>query len=481
MCTAAREARQHAGIASKLKAHRDCVLRQTTPQTKGQKMTQGKDIWTFTDQHTDSVVVPMSLDRLDVHKLMARMDKLAALSAKVSAAIIGKDQFRYNALSFQFENAALFHPECGRLWENNEERMRKHMPSLVRCHCNAFLVRSPEEAYEMHHASNLGYEVPVLAQRGIFAPLKHMSFHTALHETNATTGPFTVFDNHIPELWNTYEMTVYLQTNLDVQKGTRCEMQAVNSKLVHVDKRELEDYTSLLYWEHQACAAPDEGGHGKWWSLRAGDAIHFNNWRAHSDAFLGTVEQPRYTLDLRCFGPMQLNTQESPNRFPNANAFLQQYFIDKPDNEFVSASYYFTGCLPLLFNLTAAGFLALFPGIQNATVQEMVGSIVGNLIDRPEISLVHQSSQSQAYYALVERTFAEDSFDVDSLIRCIKLSSKKTESGIKKFVKGVGRPVSERERRRAKRRSEKHGRKRLKLTGRLRRKRGGQGGGDQSE
>ena len=125
--------------------------------------------------------------------------------------------------------SALFFPECGRLFSNNEQRMRQLMPSLERCHCNAFSVRSQEESYHMHHASSIGFENDLLS--GVFAPTHHMSFHTALNPTNSTSAPFTVFDTHVPTVFNTRSMVYYLMSNPDVARRTRCEMQHAHALL----------------------------------------------------------------------------------------------------------------------------------------------------------------------------------------------------------------------------------------------------------
>lgn len=272
MCQAAREAREHAAIntyASALKEQRECELGDTVPKI----LKQGHDIWRFSEQHAESKIVRMNMTGVDASKVMTRMDRVAALSEEISRAL-GHTKWGYSPLSFQFENAVLFFPECGRLFSNNEQRMRQLMPSLVRCHCNTFSARSQAEVYHMHHASSIGYENDQL--EGVFAPEYHMSFHTALNPTNKTSAPFTVFDTHIPEVFNTRSIVYHLMSNPDVPHATRCEMQHANALLddeMSVNFRELQDYVALVHFEHQACSRPDGGGNGSWWSLEAGEAM----------------------------------------------------------------------------------------------------------------------------------------------------------------------------------------------------------------
>jgi hypothetical protein len=76
--------------------------------------------------------------------------------------------------------------------------------------------------------------------------------------------------------------------------------------------------------------------------------------------------------------------------------------------------------------VTSQDFLQYFPDIYpdttnaSVTMQEMVGSIALNLIDRPEISLVHNYEKTKSYYAMVENTFESNAFNVPALVACLQ-------------------------------------------------------------
>ena len=422
LCKAATDARNHAQTpeALMIKQQRQCVLKEHGTYT----LKPGDNIWTFHDQHVPSRVVPMNLESIDVQTLMKRMRRVNELNTEIHRLQTATDGYGYGTLSFQFDNAALFHPECAIMWRDNKDRMRKQMPSLKRCHCNAFIVSSQQEAYQTHHASSIGYETTIDALRNKFVPKRHMSFHTALHATNLTTAPFTVFDAHVPETFNMVAMVNHLKGNTKVSMETRCEMQYVTTLLENgaLDFRHIQDYVTLCYWEHQACERADKGGHGSWWSLQAGEAIVFNNWRAHSDAYLGTIESPRYTLDMRCFGPVTHSNGISTTHDVALKILQHDNGIS---TNFIRKMYAATGCISQLFNVTSQDFLQFFPDIYHGTnasvtMQEMVGSLALNLIDRPEISLVHNYEKTKAYYAMVEDIFESNAFNVPALVACLQ-------------------------------------------------------------
>ena len=46
------------------------------------------------------------------------------------------------------------------------------------------------------------------------------------------------------------------------------------------------DYVTALHWRQRACR--EAPAWGTWWRLAPGEALFFNNWRAHSDTGFGT-------------------------------------------------------------------------------------------------------------------------------------------------------------------------------------------------
>lgn len=400
MCEAARDARIKARARlpyTNKPCKRSDVL---TPY----KLVEGKDIFTFHDQDTDSVIVKMDLKGIDIKKTIERIHSVRA-AQKEAEKIMNESLSGYSPLSFQFSNAVLFYPrECATLWNNNKELIKKHMPSVVRCHCNLFYVKDRKDTSHMHHASSIGFNNGVLG----YNPTKQMSFHTTLLNTNFSTAPFSVFDKHTPQVFNTKSMIKHLMNNIDISESVWCDLQRLQNDLGPYFVRE---YTSLVYWEHKACARADGGGNSSWWSLQPGDAVVFNNYRAHSDAGLGSVVHPRYSLDLRCFDKIQSIPWGEKYSWRALQRMLKRSATD------LVAQHKGMRCLPELFNISYRHIESLFP---SASIQEMIGSISGNLIDRPEVSLLQNLALNQKYYNLVKRALNTGEYNVNAMVACLK-------------------------------------------------------------
>ena len=108
----------------------------------------------------------------------------------------------YSPFRIEFDQALLFVPACLEFMNSNRDLVRKHLPEVHTCQCNAFSVRPHGKPFGFHHASTLGIEFKELYDRGWFFPEFHMSFHTAFNPTNKSTSPLVVFDGEIPKLFN---------------------------------------------------------------------------------------------------------------------------------------------------------------------------------------------------------------------------------------------------------------------------------------
>ena len=97
--------------------------------------------------------------------------------------------------------------------ELNREIVREHFPEAVACHANLFVVEPGRQlrSYGLHHATSIGYEYKNLYDRGWFRPEFHKSFHTAVTPTDIDSSPFSMFDDHVPELMNLGHVLLYLR------------------------------------------------------------------------------------------------------------------------------------------------------------------------------------------------------------------------------------------------------------------------------
>jgi len=232
----------------------------------------------------------------------------------------------------------------------NRKRVSKHFPEVHTCACNAFLVEKGSKAYGFHHASSAGYEYGFLYKHGVFAPEHHKSFHTAVTATNFSANPFAIFEDAVPEVFNTHWVAKHFQT---IESSIPVEtMKLVNAASVMylemvsaTHMRVLQDYLHVIYYATKACGNASEDSVATYWDLEPGQALHFNNWRVHSDSELGTADYDRVTMDLRCF-----SEQKVPLGFRDSYDYIQTVAP-----HLVNSYNTITDCLLQLFNYSDSG------------------------------------------------------------------------------------------------------------------------------
>lgn len=273
--------------------------------------------YVFEDQHKPTEVVRMNLpdwlrDQVQEFALLAKKFETTMNERAGTPKLQG-----YQPWSLEFENALLFNPSCLDFWNLNEEIIREKFPPMHACDCNQFTVPvgKKNKAYGVHYASNIFWQRPVFPNENWFIMKDHMSFHTAVTPTDIDSSPFTIFEQHVPQQKNFHEVlreVLFTEKRNMLDETSLRRMVFALTMLLPPTKypdvsasyeRTAQDYMNAVDWMLDSCNESNPLSHnGTWWKLDAGDALYFNNWRAHSDNGLGESTKARVTIDMRCYG-----------------------------------------------------------------------------------------------------------------------------------------------------------------------------------
>ena len=382
----------------------------------------------FPEQDVPTLIVNMTLPET----LRKQMEDDATRVMRVEQYLYksaGTTVTGYNPFTLQFENSVLFNPACAEFMELNRDVVKQNFPEAVGCQCNLFVVEPGKQlrAYGLHHATSIGYEYHRFYDRGWFMPKFHKSFHTAVTPTDFDSSPFTMFDGHTPELMNLDHMLQFLRRRGEPHGGLTEEerfLAHVAFTVFHQDlsyppvknhyKRSFMDYLTARYWWAKSCHGDgDWGGHGTWWELEPGQALHFNNWRAHSDNGFGNAAKQRVTMDLRCYSKHVV-----PFPFRNDGEFIT---VAEPDILLLEDTA--KACMLRLFNISSiADFYRIVFGrdVGRRPLSSAVGSIFLNLINPGRFSLLHPDNLEgmRRYNAIVRRAYDSDSLNFDAFSAC---------------------------------------------------------------
>jgi len=244
------------------------------------RINEGMFHFEFKDQNVPTKVVKMSLseelrkqtiaDEVTLRKIQDRIDDILA-----EARVPGQT---YNPFRLEFDPAVLFVPGCVEFMEDNREILRKEFPDLHSCQCNAFTVPKNATPFGFHHASSLGFlEVP-LWQRRWFSPGYHMSFHTALTKTNASTSPMVIFDGEIPAAFDYgYFMSRFKETSWrpDIVDVARLSLIAnAHDDLPFQKKYPNYQFCLAVYYAMENCQYEEEASVGTYWHLEVRSFVY---------------------------------------------------------------------------------------------------------------------------------------------------------------------------------------------------------------
>lgn len=243
-------------------------------------------------------VVQMNLDDDLAAKLRRELRIQAIIQASFSDASVGN----YFPLSTMFENSALFVPSAKHFYDLNQEIVRENFPEAETTVVNAFVVPKGKTPYGTHSASGIALQIPSLVKKGLGFPKSYKSFHTALTPTPLDKQPFVIFEEaevEAPNLQFVYQKLLTYDLS-EAEKGSidKAFYLFTEGKLSEIDLPTVRDFLMSKYWEKKYATTPSSG---YYCDSKVGQALFFDNYRAHADSTLPLGSEDRVTIDFRCF------------------------------------------------------------------------------------------------------------------------------------------------------------------------------------
>lgn len=247
-------------------------------------------------------VIQMNLDE----GLAANLRRQLRLQAKVAASFSDTSVGTYFPLSTMFENSVLFIPSAKKFYDDNQSIVTNYFPNAATTVVNAFVVPKGKKPYGTHSASGIALQIPSLVRKGLGFPKQYKSFHTALTPTPIHRQPFVIFEEaevEAPNLQFVYQKL--LDYNLTVSEKSAIDKALylyTEGKLSEIDLPTVRDFLMAKYWEKRYASQPSPG---YFCDSKVGQALYFDNYRAHADSTLPIATEDRVTIDFRCFSRVE--------------------------------------------------------------------------------------------------------------------------------------------------------------------------------
>ena len=243
-------------------------------------------------------VVRMNLDANLADNLRRQLRLQAIVARSFSDTSVGT----YSPVSTMFENSVLFVPSAKRFYDLNQDVVRQFFPEVKTTVVNAFVVPGGKQPYGTHSASGIALQIPSLVKKGLGFPKHYMSFHTALTPTPLTRQPFVIFEDaevEAPNLQFAYQrLMTYELSEQERDAIGKALYLYTEGKLSEIDLPTVRDFLMAKYWEKRYASCPSSG---YYYECKVGEALFFNNYRAHGDNTLPQASEDRVTIDFRCF------------------------------------------------------------------------------------------------------------------------------------------------------------------------------------
>jgi hypothetical protein len=267
-------------------------------------------------------IVQMNLDDDLAVKLRRQLRLQAIVSASFSDISVGN----YFPLSTMFENSVLFIPSAKRFYDLNQNIVREHFPEAETTVVNAFVVPKSRKPYGTHSASGIALQIPSLVKKRLGFPKLYKSFHTALTPTPLNRQPFVIFEDaevEAPNLQFVYQKLMsYELSQEERQSIDKALYLFLEGKLSEIDLPTVRDYLMAKYWEKKYASTPSSG---YYCDSKVGQALFFDNYRAHADSQLAIASEDRVTIDFRCFSKVD---------YPEGMSSGIDFIVDPKEREY---------------------------------------------------------------------------------------------------------------------------------------------------
>ncbi len=261
--------------------------------------------------HEDSPptrVFDMDVDDTLIANLKRELKMRAAIDAAVSSLDIVPDAMQYTPLSTHFENAVFFLPSAQRFYNRNKDTIYSTFPEIETAVVNAFIVPANKRPYGVHNAASIGLQVAPLAKRGLAYPHTYVSFHCALTPTPIDRQPLVIWEDAVVESPNTSFLYDQIKSyDLDPDEARQVDKAYYlhdANKLSEFDLPSIGHYLLCKYYEKKYSANPELAS-GYYCDAKPGQAVVFDNYRAHGDSTLPLSSETRLTIDVRCFSKVK--------------------------------------------------------------------------------------------------------------------------------------------------------------------------------
>jgi hypothetical protein len=333
--------------------------------------------------------------------LMERLRRELLLRSRIDALVMNTVPGTYVPISTQFENSLLFLPSAQQFYLRNRDLLHETFPEAYTSVVNAFFVPANKRPYGVHCAGSVGFQIPSMARRGLGYPKKQISFHCAITPTPLERQPLVFFENAPVRSPNTAFLYDRLRS-YDLSATQKAEVAKAfylhdSGKLSQMDTVPVRDYLVARHWEYEYADRTEEGA-GCYFECQPGQAVVFDNYRAHGDSMLPLSPTDRITIDIRCFSKVL---------YPEGIRSGLDLYVDMPEKK-KEQKRRAIECLLMIFGYeNMEEFLKLVYGSRHASIDpfEMLTDLQFGIYNKTPEYLLEQNLE--AHYERCEKLYQQ--------------------------------------------------------------------------